>query len=296
MHAPSSLPPSAATRTRWAALRFLLPGLAACLVASAPRGQGETGFLRGAGKTDVAVTYFLDTYDEFWVGGDRVSMPGVGEVDRMGYNLYAAYGLRDDLDLILSASYVEAESDGAAGAPDESDLQAAVLAAKWRVLRRQYDWGEVSFSLLPGVSLPLTDYENNAITAIGDGQIDWRGRIVGHIQTHGGTFASIETGYDHRIGKPKDEIPIHLTVGHTFANRFTLSPFLSVVESLGGTDIGPPGTNDFPTNEEDYVRTGLSAYYRLCEDVGITGSWRTTLDGRNTGDVEGFTLGLVFGF
>lgn len=264
------------------------------LLASALGAQGETGFLRGAGRVDVALTYTLDTYDEFYVGSDKVEMAGVGEVDRTGYSLYVAYGLNDDVDLIASAAYIEAESDGAAGAPDESDLQDLLLAAKWRVARRSWEGGEAWLALLPGVKVPLTDYQNNAITAIGDQQVDWRARVVGHVQTQRGYFASLETGYDRRNDAPDDEVPIHLTVGGTFYERVTVAPFISYVNSLGGTDIGPPGTNDFPTNEEDYTRVGLGTYVRVNEHFGVTGNWRTTIDGRNTGDVDGFSIGVVF--
>ena len=266
------------------------------LLAPTLHGQGETGFLRGEGNLDLAITYTHDTYDKFWVGTDKVAMPGVGEVDRTGYGLYAAYGLTDDLDLVLSSAYVEAESDGIAGAPDEHDLQDVVLAAKWRVARARQSWGEAWLALAPGLKLPGSDYENNAITAIGDGQIDWRGRLIGHLQTNDGWFASLETGYDRRNGAPRDELPFHLTVGGTIAERFTVAPFFSHVESLGGTDIGPPGTNDFPTNEEDFTRVGVSCYARVSARFGLTASWRTTLDGRNTGDVEGFSMGVVLRF
>ena len=104
---------------------------------------------------------------------------------------------------------------------------------------------------------------------------------------------SLETGYDRRNGAPDDEFPLHLTAGMTLAERVTVSPFLSWVNSLGGTDIDTPGTS-FPENEEDYLRTGLKAYARLGSGLGLSADWHTTLDGRNTGDVDGFSVGLVY--
>ena len=92
------------TRQALAASAFLL---AAAPFAAA---QGETGFLRGQGRSDVVLSYTLDWYDEFWVGDDKVEDPGVGEVERASYTLYAAYGLDAETDLFLSASYVEAEA------------------------------------------------------------------------------------------------------------------------------------------------------------------------------------------
>ncbi|MEX1024506.1 MAG: transporter [Planctomycetota bacterium] len=274
--------------------RFARCGVALALSTGAIAAQGETGFLRGQGNLDVVLSYNLDTYDEFWMGREKVSPAGVGEVDRTTYNLYAAYGLNDDVDLILSGSYVESESDGTAGAPDERDFQDLVVAAKWRLLRRQYGWGEASFLVLPGVKVPLTDYEDNAITAIGDGNVDWRLRVVGHAQTHQGFFASLETGYDFRVGDPPNEFPLHLQVGGTIADRVTIAPFISRINAQGGTDISDVPMPAFPTNEEEYSRAGINAYVRINDHFGLTGNYRTTFDGRNTGDVEGFSLGLVF--
>lgn len=286
------LPRSSARRacTRAGFLAF-----AAMLASSSAAAQGETGFLRGKGKADVVLSYTIDTYDKFWFGDDRLSMPGVGEVNRETYTLYTAYGLNDRTDLILKGSYVRSESDGAANFPTESDFQDLTLAAKYRFWERTFQNGsELSVAALPGIKLPMTDYQNNAVTALGDGQIDLQFRVVGQYRLSNGVFAALETGYDRRNGSPKDEIPINLTVGGTIANRLTLSAFLTDIDSLGGTDLGPPGTNYFPANEEDLTRTGLSAYYRINDSFGLAGSWRTTLDGRNTGDVEGFSIGLVY--
>ncbi len=256
--------------------------------------QGETGFLRGEGKLDIAASYILDSYDEFWVGSHKVSDPAVGEVERQSYALYGAYGLSDDVDLILSGAYVEADSDGTGGFPEESDLQDLLAAAKWRICERMIGGGSTfSFALLPGIKVPMTDYENNAVTAIGDGQVDLRARVVAQLDFANGSFAALETGYDRRNGSPDDEVPAHLTIGTTIAQRLTVSPFLSRVESLGGPDIGNP--SGFPPVEEDYTRAGVSLFWRLNERWGLTGSWRTTLDGRNTGDADGFSIGVVLG-
>jgi len=49
----------------------------------------------------------------------------------------------------------------------------------------------------------------------------------------------------------------------------------------------------FPSNEENIERAGVSLYWRVAERFGLTGTWRTTLDGRNTGDVDACSLGIV---
>lgn len=281
------------TTTETLIARLLPCALVLCAASSAASAQGETGFLRGEGHLDVVVGYTLDTYDEFWIGSDKTGLPDVGRVDRHGYGIYAAYGLTDMIDLIGSVNYVTAESDGLANFDDEKDFQDLLLAAKVRVLEKRNGSATWTLSLLPGIKVPLTDYADNGVTAIGDGQVDLRARVVGQVQLDNGAFAAIETGYDRRNDVPDDEFPLHLTAGYTFG-MVTVAPFLSRIDSLGGTDIGDPG--GFTPNEEDILRAGVGFYVRLNESFGLTGNYRTTLDGRNTGDVEGYSLGLVFRF
>ena len=98
----------------------LLLGLAllASPLAAPAAAQGENAFQRGSGRTDFALTYGQDWYDSFWVGDTRMAVPDVGEVTRTTVNLWAAHGLRDDLDVWASATWAQSESDGIAGFPD----------------------------------------------------------------------------------------------------------------------------------------------------------------------------------
>jgi hypothetical protein len=215
--------------------------------------QGETGFLRGRGNLDLAVSYSLDSYDEFWVDERRVSAESLGRLDRHKISLYAAYGLTDDLDLISSASYVRATSTGVYD--DNQDFQDMKLALKWRVGEWELGPGRFSILAAPGGQFPLSDYNSD--------------------------------------GLPANEVPVNLTAGFSLFDRLTLSGFYSHVESLGGfnVDQGP-----FPGNQEEYDRIGGGIYFRINDRFGVSASAWTTLDGKNTGDVDGFSIGTVLKF
>lgn len=285
--------------------RRSIPGFLAtlgllCGAASPAFGQGETGFLRGEGRLDVSITYNRDYYDEFWVGENKVSgaAAGTGDITREAVNVWGAYGVREDLDIFATGSLVEAESDGAGAGtafPEtEKDLQDFVLGAKWRCWEAQAARGAFSVLLSPAIKVPMGDYADDQPTAIGDGQVDLRGRVILHYQHESGAFASFETGYDRRNGFPDDELVYNLTVGATFG-QLTLAPFYTVTDSRGGNDISDlPAPGGFPGLQEDVTRAGLSAYYRVDDRVGLTAGWRTTIDGRNTGDSDGLTVGVVF--
>ncbi len=269
--------------------------LAAAVAAISGRAvaQGDNGFLRGTGRTDVAITYAMDSYDHFWVGDNKVKDPGVGEVTRESLNLYVAHGLREDLDLVGSFALVEAENDGTANFRDERQLQDMSLGVKWRVFEQRLGPGAFSFLAAPSVKIPMSHYQANAVTALGDGQIDYRARAIAQYRFDFGVFLALEGGFDYRTEQPGNEVPLNLTLGVPVTQYVTVMPFYSTVTSDGDIDIGQ---GDFPAVQEESDRAGVSLYARLNDTVGVTLGWKTTLDGKNTGDVDGYWAGVVLRF
>ena len=281
-----------------AVLSATIPVLVVAALASRAEAQGDNGFLRGTGKTDVALTYSMDTYREFWVGQHKVEDPKVGRITRQSLNLWGAYGIDPRTDVVVSASYVEASSDGNPLLPGpsndtEKQLQDATIGLKYRLNEWQIGPGGLSLSFAPAVKIPMTHYENDALTAIGDGQIDYRGRIIAHYRFDNGAFASVETGFDYRTERPANEMPLNVTIGATFFDHVTIAPFYTWTNSFHGIDIGQ---GDFPATEEDVERVGVSVFLRLDQTFGLTGGWKTTIDGKNTGDLDGWWAGIVLSF
>lgn len=249
------------------------------------------GFLRDKGAGDVALSFTSEGYDEFYVGKTKVSDPGVGEVDTHSVSLWVAYGLTDGLTLIGSLPYVDSEGDGL-GQFSESDLQDATLLAAHRLAA----FGDMVQSRLVGavgVRTPASDYEPNLPVDVGDGTTDWLVRLV-YLLQRGGFYWSQQIGYDLRGEEAPDNFPLFTEVGYTFG-RTTVNGFYSVLFADSGTDIGDPGFT-FPSNEEEYERAGAKVYVRVTDRFGIAASAFDTLDGRNTGDSSGASLGFNIGF
>jgi hypothetical protein len=173
------------------------------------------------------------------------------------------------------------------------ELEDLVLGAKWRAYQTGAGPGSFSFALLPSIKLPLSDYEDDAVTAVGDGQVDLRLRGVAQYQV-GSFWAALESGFDRRNGAPADEIPASLTLGYNPVEGLTVMPFYSLVESRGGIDISDvPAGGGFPSTEEEYERAGLQVYGRLGGGWGWSAGYRTTVDGKNTRDADSFWIGAV---
>ena len=275
------------SKPRIGVLKWILIGL--FLYGSLAFSQGDTGFLRGKGSLDLAVSYTDDSYDSFWIGSERITDAPFGEVTRTTINLYAAYGISDNIDLVTSLSHVKSETD--AVFDSESDLQDLTVYLKWKAHSRQWGNGRLNLLLAPGGKVPVSDYEDNAVPALGDGQADIRLRGIAQYQWNNGSFISLESGYDLRFEDTPNEVPIHLTAGTTFANLLTVSAFLSDISSQGGYDIGE---GPFYGVKEEFTRYGIGLFIRVNNKVGVSAYGWSTTDGLNTGDVDGFSLGLVW--
>ncbi len=248
------------------------------------------GFLREKGHGDVAISYTTESYDEFWRGEEKVSNPGVGEVDTQSLAIWLAYGITDRVTLIANLPYVEAEGDGTAGF-EEKDLSDFSALAAFR-LAESGD-GRHSFTGAAGLRTIASNYLADNPVSVGDGTADWLVRAIYQFR-HKRFYVSQQVGYDVRGGDAPNGFPLYTEIGHTWG-RTTVNAFYQMLISESGTDIGDPGFT-FPSNEEEYERVGAKAFVRARDRVGFAVSAFTTLDGRNSGDATGFSLGVDFGF
>ena len=246
------------------------------------------GFMPEAGRGDLAVSYTAESYDEFWVGDTRVSDPGVGEVETDSLAVWFQWGFTDNFALVANLPYVDTTSDGLGGFED-SGLQDLSVMLKYRFLSS----GPHNLVGGVGVRTAASDYEANLPVDLGDNTTDTLLRLVYQFQRETFYFSQ-QVGYDLRSDDAPDGIPLYTELGATFG-RVTYSGFYSRLIADDGFDIGDPGFT-FPGLQEEYSRAGLKVYGRITGRVGLSGAYFTTLDGRNTGDTSGFSIGANFGF
>ncbi len=271
--------------------RVLSVLLVAVAAAAKVEASDLNGFVRPKGHVDLAPSVTFESYDEFWVGETKVSDPGVGQVDTTSVTLWLAYGLTDDLTLVVNVPWVDADSDGL-GEFHESDLQDLSVLGKYRFAT----FGSSVRSQLVGafgLRTPMSHYEANQPVDVGDGTTDWLARFVYQLEV-GSFYASQQVGYDLRGDDAPNNVPLYTELGYTLG-RTTFNLGFAKLLAAGGTDIGDPGFT-FPSNEEEYERAGAKVYFRASDTIGIAVAGFTTLDGRNTGDSTGYSVGVNIGF
>ena len=245
------------------------------------------GFQPPAGQGDVVPSYSFESYDEFWVGDRKVSDPGVGETEIRSLSLWAQYGLTDRLALLVNLPYIDADSDGL-GDFSESGLQDLTVLAKYRFASLAGPAARHSFTAAAGGRTPASDYEDNLPVDIGDGTSDFLFRFVYQLEA-GRFYFSQQVGYDLRGDDAPDGIPIYTELGFT-TGSLTWIGFYSQLPADGGTDIGDPGFT-FPSNKDEYSRAGAKLYAQVGGRWGFSVLGFTTLDGRNSGETQGFSVG-----
>lgn len=246
------------------------------------------GFMPEAGRGDLAVSYTAESYDEFWVGDTKVSDPGVGEVETDSLAVWFRWGFTDNFALEANLPYVDTTSDGLGGFED-SGLQDLAVLLKYRFLSS----GPHNLVAGLGVRTAASDYEANLPVDLGDNTTDTLLRLVYQYQTQAFYFSQ-QVGYDLRSDDAPDGFPLYTELGFN-AGRVTFTGFYSQLTADDGFDIGDPGFT-FPGLQEEYQRAGLKVYGRITDRIGLSGLYFTTLDGSNTGETSGFSIGANFGF
>ena len=270
----------------------LCASAAAAVLAAAPSfgpssALDVNGFLPAAGTGDVALSFTDEGYDEFWVGTTKVSDPGVGDVEIQSLSLWGRWGFTDRFAIVANLPYVDADSDGLGGFSDSGIQDLSALG-----LFRFVESGPHSLVGGAGFRTALGDYEPNLPVDLGDGTDDALLRLVYQFN-NGPFYISQQVGYDLRGGDAPDGFPFYTESGYTFG-RVTVSGWYQHYEADGGTDIGDPGFT-FPSNREEFQRLGAKVYARASNRWGFSVAGFTTLDGRNTGDTSGLSVGVVAG-
>lgn len=249
-----------------------------------------TGFLPDEGEGALALGYTDESYDEFWRGTEKRPTPGfLGEISTASTSLWLTWGFSDDLALFVDAAYVDVDSDGTFGLEDSGPQNLSALLA-YRLWKRSDGPSRHSLVAAAGARTPLESYVADAPVARGDETTDALLRLV-YLLQHGRFYWSQQVGFDLRGDDAPDGVPLYTEVGWN-AGRLTWIGWHSLYLADGGTDIGEAGFS-FPSNQEDFQRLGAKVV------LGFDSRWSAfvggfvTLDGRNTGDASGWSLGLI---
>lgn len=268
-----------------------------------------SGFMQGKGNGNVVLSFSSESYDEVFLVPNKIEddVPVFEEVTINSVNLYATYGILDQLDVVVTLPYISAKGSADQATLDDlgfedrrSGIQDLQLFLKYRPCEFEVGPGKLGLTAALGFTTPLGDYRVDeglqSIIAIGNRSTRLNGMGIAQYQLENGLFLAGQIGYSFRNNDVPNAFLSEVKLGYA-GKAFYADAWLAYQNSNEGVDILQPGFEGFfPATEVDYTRAGISVYVPVASGFGLTAGASTYLDGRNLGAGSGVSGGIVVGF
>ena len=267
-----------------------------------------SGFMQGKGKGNVSLSLSSEKYDKVYlVPQETDGVPIFNEVKLNSTNLYATYGLSDQLDVVLSLPYISAEGNASQEQLNNlnySNTRSGVQDVSFFLKYNPYfhNFGKSSLRLIGalGLKTPLGDYKVDeglqSIIAIGNRSTTVSALGLAMFKMDSGIFASGQIGGNIASNDVPNSYTSELKLGYA-ASKFYGDAFVANQTSTSGVDILREGFQGFfPATKVNYTKIGLNLYTPLYKDFGLAGGASTLVAGRNIGKATGFYGALVYKF
>ena len=244
--------------------------------------QGRVdGFYKGKGNLDLVLGGGAEINSKFYAGNELVNLSRT----ITNSNVFLAYGILEKLDVNISAPYVMVDGNGG--------LQDGAIYLKYAVFEKELSKGKLSFTLAAGYSTPLSDYETEGITAIGQQASVIDARPLIHYFANNGWFGTAQFGMQTKSDPTPNAMGAALKIGKA-SDKYYYDFWYEFQESDGGFDyLGIPAAPSFKALGADFHRVGLTYYRPIKEKLGFFIGGAYTLAGRNVGQGFGINTGIV---
>jgi hypothetical protein len=287
-----------------------------CLAAPAYAQTPEDGVVLPKGQLLTGNLYAYDRWNEYWEGALKRSNGNIGEISTKTNVWYAAYGIHDRLNVLVTVPYVWTKASmgvlhGSQGFQDIS------VSGKVTAFQHAGSIGTLRAIGVVSVGGPLTEYGVELLPlSLGTGskRVSWRGTMNYHSRS--GWYLNGSNAYTWRSQVQLDR-PYFFTDGEFVTSDQVDMPnvwdfggafgymgkgmmtevFFSQMRTLGGGDIR---RQDMPlmSNRMNATRVGAMVMHPIPK-VGFLegyGSIARALNGRNYGQSTTVTGGLLYRF
>lgn len=246
--------------------------------------------------------WYIESYSKYYwadsdfnADGKKTPKANNGFYEEIRTELKAEYGLRDNLNLLLSLPFKHASYEDDNGTSTTTGLEDLWLRTKFRLTQEP-----VVSSLIFGAKFPA-GYDENDSPALGDGQIDGEIKfLVGKsFPSRDGFFPfyiGAEVGFRPRNKEPTNEIPYLLEFGFNPTDRLMFKGTLDGVEGIAGTGKEEEDWLKWTANIVYKISGGFSTVYREETSVNLEIAYGETFDGRNTAVGSEIVLNIAFQF
>jgi Putative MetA-pathway of phenol degradation len=261
--------------------------------------------------------YGHEAWAHYWEGALERENGNVGTVRTQTNVWYGDYGVTDRLNVIAMVPYVW--TDASQGVLHGSQgFQDLTLAAKWNFLERpSTKAGALRTFAVLSAGIPLTDYNIELLRlSIGTGSSRFSGRFTANVQSGPGWYVNGSTAYTWRssttLDRPyfftddefvmSDQVDMPnlfdyvLNLGY-MKNGLNTNFAFTQQRTLGGGDIRRQDI-PFASNRMNFTKVGGMVMYPVPKLRALASqfSYAYTATGRNVGQANSFTIGLLYTF
>ncbi len=267
------------------------------------------GFFSEQGALSVTASYTRGSFDEFYVGSNKVDLTATGDYEEITqdiYDIYAKYEIAPDLVAFLNVPIIVANGDLTQQGrtnnvkDDDSGVQDISVGLKYRIHEFEFETSDLSIISAATLGLP-GDYEPNGILSLGTGAVSAEFTAGVHFGTEQGFFTTALGSYTFKDDSQRngdfnvpDAFSTSLKVGYANSILY-VDAWVDHVNSVRGIDISDTDFGGrFPATEVEYTRIGGTVYGKATDNFGVSLGFGTILDGRNVGKATTVSIGLTY--
>ncbi len=247
--------------------------------------QGQIdGFYRGQDHLTTVLGFGHEDNKDYLIGREQSDLCRTTRY----FNIFAAYGITDQLDIQASLPYIENER--------YNQFQDLGIFSKYMFYDTSTTSGNLQLSFGLGFSTPLSDYPIGGLFDIGQQATVIDTRALIHYQWNSNWFVTAQSGFSFKFDEVPNSLPVVIKAGRA-ANKWYYDVFYDYQHSFGGIDYrGTPSPQNFMELAVDYHKIGATLYRNIYQGFGAYVNYAQIVGGRNTFQGPRYGFGLVYDF
>jgi len=263
-----------------------------------------------------ALIYDHGAWDHYWEGADLRVNGNVGTLTRVTVMPMLAYGITNNLNLLVGTPYVKTHASGGqmAGVHGFQDLS---LSLKYRFVNKDFDNGKLEAFVTTAFSTPMTNYLSDYLPfSLGLGTNEFTLRGIIQYKLKNGFYVraaaaylwrgqtEVERDYYYNNGSyyttfmdVPNALNYHGAIGvRLLENNLKLEATYVGLNSTSGDDIRRYNSAQ-PTNKVEFNQVGFSAQYyfkKPLKGLGLLAYYSQMISGRNMGQFSNIGAGATY--
>ncbi|MFA7274460.1 MAG: hypothetical protein WC044_11355 [Crocinitomicaceae bacterium] len=232
------------------------------------------GFLKGKNTLDLALSGSYQTADNYFGNSGNLNFSR----DFVIANLFGEYGITEKIDLIATIPNLSGK------------FQDGAVYGKYKFAELGIKNQKLSFLTAIGASAPLSKYETQALTAIGQRATQFHGHLVLQTTLPAGFYWQIQGAYHYALNPVPSSFTFSSKLMYTYKKLY-LDFWYENQQGLG-TNTYPSGV-DFRTLTVDYQKIGGVIFYNLKNNWGTFVNASYIFKGLDTFNSKTISVGVT---